>query len=68
MPIKRLVKTGRSQLKSPVSLKRLEEEDGWGRRVWMILMPNVDTVHVCSLKTTTVRMGSMPKMSKVGTH
>jgi hypothetical protein len=34
----------------------------------MILMPNVDSVQVCSLKTTTVRMGSMPKMSKVGTH
>jgi len=70
-----MVKTGRSEVKSPASLardlgvsSRSEEEDGWGRRVRMKLMPNVYAVRVCLLKTTTLRIGSMPEMSKVGTH
>jgi hypothetical protein len=44
-----------------------KKTDG-GKQVRMKLMSEVYTVQVCSLKTTTVRMGSMPKMSKVGTH
>jgi len=74
-PIKPVVKTDRSEVKSQASLtrdlgvsSRSEEEDGWGRRVRMKLMPNDHTVRVCSLKTTTFRMGSTPEMSKVGTH
>ena len=39
-----------------------------GKVVRMMLMPSVYSVQVCSLKTTTVRMGSIPKMSEVGTH
>ena len=32
-----------------------EEEDGWGKKVRMKLMPVVYTAQVCSLKTMTVK-------------
>ena len=57
------MKTGRSEVKAPISLSSKlgvssgseEEEDGWGRE--MKLMTKVYFVQVCSLKTTTVKIG-----------
>ena len=61
-PIKSVVKTARSDAKPPISPSSelgissgSEEEDGWGKKVRMKLVPDVYSVLLCSLKTTTVK-------------
>jgi hypothetical protein len=57
------MKRGKTEMTPPVSppsesdISSESEEDAWEREVRMKLMPNVYTVQISSLKTTTVKSG-----------
>jgi hypothetical protein len=58
-----VVKTGRSEVKPPISpsselvVPQSPKKMVRGKKVTTKLMPNVYTVQVCSVKTTTVKQG-----------
>lgn len=59
-PVLKIGKSEVNPLLSPSGELRVssgsdEEEDGWGKKGRMKLMPIVYTAQVCSLKTTTVK-------------